>query len=81
MLLYLIVDYLYDISLVLEDFFNWSSTPPIIKRLNSHSMCSSFGWSTMKKISEDPVLSVGPFQTVQLEVIYFYVVRENKKQP
>ena len=81
MLLYLIVDHLYDASLVLEDFSSWSRIPPIIKRLNSLSLWSSFGWSTMRKFSEGPALSIGPFQKVQLEVIYFYVVRKNEKPP
>ena len=81
MLLYLIVDHLYDASLVLEDFSSWSSIPLIIKRLNSRSLWSSFGWSTMRKFSEGPALSIGPFQKVQLEVIYFYVVRKNEKPP
>ena len=35
MLLYLIVDHLYDDFLVSEDFSSWSSILPIIKRLNS----------------------------------------------
>ena len=51
MLSYLIVDHLYDASLVLEDFFSWSRIPPIIKRLNSRSLWSSFGCSTMRKFS------------------------------
>ena len=38
MLLYLILENLYDASLVLEDFSNCSRIPPIIKRLNSHSL-------------------------------------------
>ena len=38
MLLYLILENLYDASLVLEDFSNYSRIPPIIKRLNSHSL-------------------------------------------
>ena len=59
-LLYLIVDHLYDGSLVL--------IPPIIKRLNSRSLWSSFGWSAMRKFSEGLALSIGPFQKVQLQV-------------
>ena len=35
MLLYLLVEHLYDASLVLEDFSSCSRIPPIIKRLNS----------------------------------------------
>ena len=81
MLLYLIVDHLYDASLVLEDCSRWSRIMPIIKRLNSRLLWSSFGWSTMRKFSEGPALRIGPFQKVQLEVIYFYVVRKNEKPP
>ena len=82
MILYLTVDHLYVASLVLEDFSSWSRILPRIKRLNSRSLWSSFGWSTiMRKFSEGPVLSIGPFQKIQLEVIYFYVVRKNEKPP
>ena len=36
----------------------------------------------MRNFSEGPVLSIGPFQKFQLEVIYFpYVVRKNEKPP
>ena len=69
MLLYLIVDYLHDASFILEDFFRWSRILPIIKRLNSRSLWSSFGWSTMIKFSEGPALSIRSFQKVQLEVV------------
>ena len=52
-------------------------------------MCPSFGWSTkgiFQKIqywtSIDPALSIGPFQKVQRELIYFpYLVRKNEKPP
>ena len=54
------MDQLYDDSLVLEDFFRWSRILPIIKLLNSRSLWSSFGWSTMGKFSEGPALIVGP---------------------
>ena len=81
MLLYLIVDHLYDASLVLEDFSSWSRIPSIIKRLNSRSLWSSFGWSTMRKFSEGPEISSEPFQKIQLEVIYFYVVIKNERLP
>ena len=82
MLLYLIVDHLYDASLVLEDFSSWSRIPPIIKRLNSRSLQSSFGWSTIRNSSEGPAISIPLFQKVQREVIHFpYVVRKNGKQP
>ena len=79
MLIYLIVDHLHDGFLVLVDISSWSRIPPIIKRLNSRSLWPSFRWSAMRKFSEGPVLSIGPFQKVQLEVIYFYIVRKNKK--
>ena len=81
MLLYLIVDNLYDTSPGLEDFSSWSRILPIVKRLNSCSLWSSFEYFTMRKFWEGPALSVGPFQKVQLEVIYFYVIRKNKKPP
>ena len=35
----------------------------------------------MRKFSDGPALSIGPFQKVQLEIIYFYEVRKNKKPP
>ena len=78
MLLYLIVDHLYDASLVLEDF---SRIPPIIKRLISCSWWVFFGWSTMGKFSEGLALSNRPFQKVRLEMIYFYVVIKVEKPP
>ena len=77
MLLYLTVDHLYDASLVLEDFFIWSSIPPITKRLISRLLWSSFGRSTEGKFYIS--LSIRRFQKVQFELIYFYVVRKNKK--
>ena len=73
------MNHLYDAPLVLEDFSSSSRIPPINKRLNSRYLWSSFGWSTMRKFSEGPALSIGPFQNVQREVIYFYVVRKNEK--
>ena len=81
MLSYLIVDHLYDASLVLEDFSSWFRIALLIKHLNSRLLWSSFGWSTMRKFSEGPELSIASFQKVQLEVIYFYVVRKNEKPP
>ena len=33
----------------------------------------------MRTFLEGPVLSIGPLQKVQLEVIYFYLVRKNEK--
>ena len=63
-----------DASVVLEDFISRSRIPHIIYHLNSRSLWSSFGWSTMKV----PALSIGPFQNIQREVIYFlFVVRKN----
>ena len=51
-------------SFVLKDFFCRSRIPRIIKRLNSRSLWSSFGWPTIRNSSEGPVLSIGPFQKV-----------------
>ena len=76
MLLYLIVDHSYDASFVLEEFSSQPSILPIVRRLNSRSLWSFFKWSTMRKFSEGPALSIGPFQKVRLEGIYFYVVRK-----
>ena len=56
-----VVDYVYDTSLVLEDFSSRSRIPPIIKCLNSPSLWPSFGWSTMRNFSGGPALSIGPF--------------------
>ena len=75
-ILYLIVDHLYDASLVLEDFSSWFRIPPIIKRLNSRSLWSSLRWSTMRKLSGSSVSNIGAFLKVQLEVIYFYVIKK-----
>ena len=58
-----------DASLVLENFFGRSRISPIIKGLNSRSLWCSFGWSTKRNFSEGLVLSIGPFQKVQREVI------------
>ena len=70
---------LYDASMVI------SSRPriqPIIKRLDSRSQWPFFGWSTMRKFSEGPALSIGPFQKVQIdEVIYFSVAKKNENPP
>ena len=77
-----VVDHLYNVSLVSEDFSSRSRILPIIKCLNAHSLRSSFGWSTMRNLSEGLALSIGPFQRVQREMIYFpYVVRKNEKLP
>ena len=79
MILYLVVHRLYDASMVI------SSRPriqPIIKRLDSRSQWPFFGWSTMRKFSEGPALSIGPFQKVQIdEVIYFSVAEKNENPP
>ena len=38
-------------------------------------MWFSFGWSTMRKFSEGPGLSIGPFQKYEHKVMHFpYVV-------
>ena len=67
-----------DFSVVLEDFIRGSTIAYIIYRLKSRYLWSSFGWSTMKKFSEVPALSIGSFQKVQREVTYFpFVVRKN----
>ena len=39
--------------------------------LSSHSLWSFFGWSTIRNFLEFPALSIGPFQKVQREMIYF----------
>ena len=57
-----------DACFVLEDFISRFRIPHIIYRLKPRSLWSSFGWSTMKKFSEVPALSIGPFQNVQREV-------------
>ena len=67
-----------DSSVVLEDFIRRSTIAYIIYCLKSRYLWSSFGWLTMKKFSEVPALSIGSFQKVQREVIYFpFVVRKN----
>ena len=69
-----------DASLVLEDFFSRSRISPIVLGLISLSLWSSFQCSTKRNFSEGPPLSIGPFQKVQRETIYFpYVVRKNEK--
>ena len=71
-----------DASLVSKDFFGRSRISPIIKGLNSRPLCSSFGWSTKRNLSEDPALSIGPFQEAQCEVSYFpNEVRKSEKPP
>ena len=71
-----------DASFVLEDFFISSGIPSIIQRSDSHSLCFPLGWSTIRKISEGPALSIELSQKVQREMIYFtYVVRKNEKGP
>ena len=67
-----------DNSLVLEGFISRYRIPHTIYRLKPRLLWSSFGWSTMKKFSEVPPLSIGPFQSVQREVICFpFVIRKN----
>ena len=74
-----------DASLDLEDFFSKARIPPYnltFKRLNSRSLWSSFGWSTIRNYSVGLALNIGTFQKVQHEVIYFrYVARKNEKLP
>ena len=79
LLLYLIVDHLDDASLALEEISSWFRILPIIDRLNSYSLWSSFGWFAMRRFSEGPALSIKPFQKLQPEVSYFYVVRKYEK--
>ena len=67
-------------SLVLEDFFSKPGIPPIIYILKSRSLWSPFSFFTIRKFSESPALSIGPFRKVQLKVT-LYVVRKNKKPP
>ena len=76
MLLYLIVERLYDASLVLEDFL---VGPGLIKV----SFIVVFFWKfhNEKIFRSSKTLSIRPFWKVQLEVIYFYVVRNNEKPP
>ena len=57
-----------DSPLILEDFISRSRIPHIICRLKSRSLWSSFGWK------EVPALSIRPFQNVQCEVIWLYVL-------
>ena len=78
LILYSIMDQLYGYFSYFRGFFNSSRIPPIIFRLNSRSLWSSFGCSTIRNISEGPTLSIEPFQKVQREVIYFPdIVRKN----
>ena len=82
MLLYLVVNHLYNASLTLEDLSSRSRILPIIKFLNSCSLWSSFRWSSMRNFSEGPVLSIEPFHKTQHELIYLPdVVRKNEKSP
>ena len=66
-----------DAPLVSEELFSRFRILPKLKHLNSRSMWSSFGWSTIRTFSEGPTLSIGPFQKVRHEVICFpHVVRK-----
>ena len=68
-------------SLVLEDFFSRSRIPPIIQCLNSSSLWSSFGWSTIRNFPEGHALSIGTFKKAQSEFIYFpYAVKKMKNR-
>ena len=67
-----------DASLVLEDFISRYWIPLINYRLNFRTLWCSFGWFTMAKVSEGPVLSIRPFQRVQHEGTCLpFVVRKN----
>ena len=49
--------------------------------MNSHLLWSPFGWSAIRNFSEGPGFSIGPFQKVQREVIYFpYVVMKCRRK-
>ena len=64
-------------SLVLETFL---VGPEFRLWSGSRSLWPSFGWFTKRNFSEGPALSIGPFQKVQHEVIYFpYVARKKWK--
>ena len=67
-------EYAFDVirNIVLENLFSRSRIPPIIWRLNSRSLWSYFEWSIIRNFLEGPTLSIGPFQKVQCEVIYFH---------
>ena len=65
-------------SLVLEDFISKFRVSPIIERIKSRSLWSSFGWSTRRKFSEGPALSIEPFQKVQHEVVYISLLKLEK---
>ena len=66
-----------DASLVLENFFGRSRIQPVIS-----FFVVLFRMVHKKKFSEGPAFSIGPFQQVQRELIYFtYVVRKNEKPP
>ena len=66
-----LVDLLYGCFSCFRGLFQQVQDPAYIRRLNSCSFRSYFGWSTIRNFSQGPVLSIGPFQKVQHEVIYF----------
>ena len=67
-----------DASLVSEDFIGKSRIPLINYYLKSRSFWPSFRWSAMTKLAEVPSLSIGSFQKVLREMIYFpFKVRQN----
>ena len=50
--------------------------------LNSSLLWFTFGWYTIRNFSVGPVLSIGPFQKIQREMIYFsYAATKNKLRP
>ena len=63
-----------DASLVLEDFFSWSGIPPIISRLKSRSLWSSFRWSTIRKFLESPALRYHATFKVRKFDLFFYKI-------
>ena len=68
-----------DANLVLEDCFSRSSVLLIIWDFNSPSLWSTSRWFRMRKFSEGPALTIGPFQKIQREVIYFiYAARKSE---
>ena len=80
MLSYLIVDHLHERFSCLEGFFR-RFVQGFVYNLTSRSFWSSFRWFTMRKFSEGSALSIGPFQKILLEMMYFpYVVEKLKSR-
>ena len=71
-----------DDSLVVEDFCGRSRIPPYNLAFKISFIKNFFRMVYNRKVSVGPALSIGPFQKVQGEVIYFpYVVRKKGKLP